>query len=118
MHTAPLSISALEKLSQDPLTFNCITTGLPATEVRWVRRTSVLVSDDTYSLSQALQNGTTSTYDNFLTISDDLQQTQGLYRCIAFSDQMNQALRADISTTSGMYTPRMSGRTIFTLPVY
>ena len=107
VHTAPLSISALEKVSQDPLTFNCITTGLPATTVFWLRETTVLVADDTYSLSQALQDGTTSTYDNFLTISDDLQLTQGLYRCIAFNNQMNQSVRADINTTSGKCSKNM-----------
>ena len=101
MHTVPLSISALEKLSQNPLTFNCITTGLPATEVRWLKGTSVLVPDDTYSLSQSLQDGITSTYDNFLTISADLQRTNGLYGCTASNNQTSQSVRADINITSG-----------------
>ena len=65
-----------------PSTVTCISTGSPATTVTFMRgsttvgplrdRESVVVVGDTYELAQSVTNRRESTYENVLTINDDL----------------------------------------------
>ena len=70
-------------LNQTSLVVNCTSTGSPATNVTWMRDGQPLTIDGTtYKLIQTVTNRTASTYENILTVNDQLSNVTGRnYTC-------------------------------------
>ena len=74
---SPPSGSLNVSLSYDPTshTLTCVSSGGPVNTVTWTRN-GADISSSPYQLRQSLENGTTSTYHNLLTINNS-----GIYTC-------------------------------------
>lgn len=86
----PLTIH-IERISDDPLRLNCISTGFPPTEVTFYRDDNVIVPDDTHQITQYLTDGRTTTYSNVLTVNQDLEDTEGSYDCVVTAISQTQS---------------------------
>ena len=93
--TDALTIIA-ERLSVDPVRFSCVSRGLPSTFVSWA--VPGIPDPEIYLLSRSLRDGTTSTYDNILTVDLDLESTTGLYECDITSVESNQTAAQPTTT--------------------
>ena len=68
--------------SNSALTLNCTSTGSPAMTVVWRKDETYLTNISTYTTSQILRDGLSSTYDNLLEIKAEPSELAGTYSCI------------------------------------
>ena len=68
--------------SNSALALNCTSTGSPARIVVWRKDRSFLTNFSTYTASQILRDGLSSTYDNLLEIKAEPSELAGTYSCI------------------------------------
>ena len=68
-------------IDDSAFTLNCTSTSSPATTVIWSKNSRILTTNETYRMTQILRDGSSSTYDNFLTILSSPSDLLGTYRC-------------------------------------
>ena len=68
-------------IDESAFTLNCTSTSSPATTVIWSKNSRLLTTNETYQMTQILQDGSSSTYDNLLTILSSPTDLLGTYRC-------------------------------------
>ena len=79
-----ISITSIQRTSEDPLTISCMTTGTPPTTVTWEKGpTDLSQSDGGYQMTQILSDRTSSSFSNVLTTSGE---AFGLYSCTVRSE--------------------------------
>lgn len=100
--TALPQISSLQLMipSDAALTLNCISTGSPVTNAIWRKDGISLSNESSYVMTQILSNGTTATYDNFLSINSSPSEIIGVYSCI-IHDSLGHNSRASSIQLSG-----------------
>ena len=72
------SLRAIDSNTTSEFTLNCTSTDSPATTVIWTKDNEMLSDSDAY---QILRDGSTATYDNFLTIDATPDELVGTYAC-------------------------------------
>ena len=86
---SPPSGSLTASLSYDPTshTLTCVSSGGPVNTVTWTRN-GVNISSSPYQLRQSLEDGTTFTYHNLLTVtSGDVEYYIGSFSCTVSSSR-------------------------------
>ena len=78
-----MTISSIDyDITGTTMVVTCISTGWPATTVKWTKGTTTLSGGSTYSFDQTVTNRSESTYENTLTVMDtDLSGLLGTYGC-------------------------------------
>ena len=100
LYTAPLQITNLAFTDGSSSSFlTCTSTGSPATTVTWMRDGQPLTIDgSTYQLTQTVTNRAESSYENVLTVKEELSAVvEHHYSCIVSNERGNASRHLNLT---------------------